>query len=353
MWQTIGQSKIIDLLQRALAQGSLSHAYLLVGPPKVGKMTLALDLAMALNCQGEAADKPCGKCGSCQKIKAGKHADVQIVSLNQNPDPEETKERTEIGIEQIKNMLHSAALPPFEGRYRVYIIEEAGQLSLDAANRLLKTLEEPPAKVIFFLLTTDIGLIPATVASRCQRLNFSRVKVSEIESVLVSQGVIEAEKARLLARLSHGCPGWAIEASQISHLLQDRNERFEKMEMVLRSDYSDRFTTAAQLALQFGKKRETVYEILDAWLGWWRDILLVKTGSNSDIINIDFLPALAEMAGAFSLAQIIAAIQNIRRAREQLQLNANSRLTLEVLMLNLPRLAISQGTRQQVEVKNA
>ncbi len=353
MWQTIGQPKIIDLLQRAVNQGSLSHAYLLVGPPKVGKMTLALDLAMTLNCDRAAGEKPCGECVSCQKIKGGKHADVQVVNLNQNLDPDEVKEKTEIGIEQIKNMLHSASLPPFEGKYRVYIIEEAGLLSLDAANRLLKTLEEPPAKVIFILLTADIRLIPATIISRCQRLNLSRAKTTDIESLIISRWSIEPEKAKLLARLSHGCPGWAIEAAQTPNLLQERHEKFEKMLTVIRGDYSDRFTAAAQLALQFGKKRETVYEILDGWLGWWRDLLLVKTKSNSDIVSVDLLPDLAEMAGSLSLAQVMTAIQNIQRAREQLKLNANSRLALEVLMLNLPKPVMSHVGRQQAEVKNA
>ena len=111
MWQTIGQPKILDLLQRALERGTLSHAYLIIGPPQVGKMTLALDLAMSLNCRAGKGKSPCGECLSCRKIANGKHADVQIVGLNMNQISEDAKERTEIGIEQIKEMLHSASLP--------------------------------------------------------------------------------------------------------------------------------------------------------------------------------------------------------------------------------------------------
>jgi DNA polymerase III subunit delta' len=336
MWQTIGQPKTVELLQRALTQGSLGHAYLLTGPPQVGKMTLAIDLAMSLNCLAEPQEKPCGACLSCRKIISGNYADVQIIGLNQNLEAEDIKERTEIGIEQINNMLHSASLPPFEGKYRVYIIDEAGHLSLDAANRLLKTLEEPGNNVLFILLTTNIRSIPATVVSRCQRLNLTRAKTAEIESSLVTRWKLEPDRARLLARLSHGCPGWANEAADSPVLLQERNERFEKMRSIMQSNYSDRFAAAYQLALQFAKKRETVYEIMDSWIGWWRDLLLVKIDCPGDIVNLDYLSVLSEMAGSYKLEQIKTALVDLREAVEHLKLNANSRLVLESLMLNLP-----------------
>ncbi len=340
MWQTVGQSKTVGLLQKALKEGSLSHAYLLVGPPQVGKMTLALDLAMALNCRAEKEKRPCGNCVSCQKINSGKHADVQVVGLNSDIDTDDSRERTEISIEQIKEMLHSAALPPFEGEYRVYIINEAGFLSMEAANRLLKTLEEPIGKVVFILLTANARLIPATVISRCQRLNLSRMKTTEVETVLIDKLKIEPEQARLYSRLSCGCLGWAVEATRNPNLLQERNEKFEKMLAMVRGDYSERFGIANQLAMQFQKKRETVYETLDTWASWWRDILLVKTGCNNDIVSIDYLPSLGGVAGSFSLAQIKTAIQSIVEAGEQLKLNANSRLVMEALMLNIPRVGI-------------
>jgi DNA polymerase III subunit delta' len=337
MWQTIGHTKNLELLKHALAQDSLAHAYLLVGPPQVGKMTLARDLAMTLNCTAEKDRQPCGECVSCQKVASGKHADVQIINLNSDPDAEETKERTEIGIEQVGDVLHSASLPPFEGKYRVYIVEEAGLLSLDAANRLLKTLEEPRSGVLFILLTANISLIPATVISRCQRLNLTRVKRAEIESALINRWGTEPEKARLLARLSYGCPGWAREAAESANLLQERSDRFTRLQSVMQNNYSERFSTASQLASVFAKKRKIVYETLDMWLSWWRDLLLVKAECSGDIINIDCLPVLDEMARSYSLVQIKTAIQDLQKAAEQLKLNANSRLVLEALMLNLPR----------------
>jgi DNA polymerase III subunit delta' len=345
MWQTVGQTRIIDWLRRALKQGTLGHAYLLVGPRQIGKMSLALDLAMALNCQSDTEEKPCGACPACQKIKAGNHADVQIINLTQYLDAESPKERTEIGIDQIKNVLHTASLPPFEGKCRVYVIDEAGNLSSDAANCLLKTLEEPGSNVLFILLTTNARLIPATVVSRCQRLNLTRVKTAEIESTLISRWNLEPDQAKLLAGLSHGCPGWARQAVDNPEPLRVRSERFENLRSLMQSGYSERFSVAYQLAMQFSRKREAVYEILDAWLGWWRDVLLVKTGCHADIVNSDYLPALSEMAGIYDLAQIATAISNLREASEQLKLNANSRLVLEALMLDLPA---AQASRMKV-----
>ncbi len=113
MWQVVGQARAVSLLKRNLERKAVAHAYLFVGPPHVGKMTLALNLAQALNC--EAAEPPCGECLSCQKIASAKHADVQIIGLTTDGDSVEAKSRAEISIDQIRQMQHSASLPPFEG----------------------------------------------------------------------------------------------------------------------------------------------------------------------------------------------------------------------------------------------
>jgi len=118
MWQVVGQNRVVSLLQRSLERKALAHAYLFVGPRHVGKMTLALNLAQALNC--EAADPPCAVCASCQKIASAKHADVQIIGLVNDANSAGAKPRAEIGIDQIRQTQHSSSLPPFEGRYKVF-----------------------------------------------------------------------------------------------------------------------------------------------------------------------------------------------------------------------------------------
>ena len=335
MWQVIGQSRAVSLLQRSLEREALAHAYLFVGPPHVGKMTLALNLAQALNC--EAAEPPCGMCDSCQKIASVKHADVQVIGLTSNGDSAEAKPRTEIGIDQIREMQHSSSLPPFEGKYKVFIIDRAELLSIEAANCLLKTLEEPVGKVIFILLAINEGLLPATVVSRCQRLELPPIAASEVEAALNSRWGIEPGKARLLAKLCHGCQGWAISAALDDSLLQQRAERLNRLLDIINADYEERFTYAAELATQFGQSRGVVQGILDLWVDWWRDLLLVKAGCSDAATNVDQLATLLEMVRGYTLAQIKAVINSIQSAGEQLKQNANPRLVLEVLMLSIPR----------------
>jgi len=298
-------------------------------------MTLALELARAVNC--EAAEPPCGECASCEKIALGKHADVQIIGVNQEVNSAEVRPRVEIGISQIREMQHAASLPPFEGSYKVFIVNGAELLSSEASNCLLKTLEEPEARVIFILLANDDQLLLPTVVSRCQRLELSRLAVAEVEAALIDGRGIELPKAKLLSRLCHGCLGWAILATSDDSILQQRRERLDRLLGIIQADYEERFACAAQLATQFSQNRGVVLEVLDLWLEWWHDLLLVKVGLSEAVTNIDMSAAIADWARGYSLAEIKNFIDSIQAAGEQLKQNVNPRLALEVLMLNMYR----------------
>ncbi len=346
MWQVVGHNRALSLLQNSLERKTLAHAYLFIGPPHVGKMTLALELAKALNC--EAAEPPCGECVLCQKIASAKHADVWIIGVNQNESSAGAKLRVEIGIDQIREMQHASSLPPFEGKYKVFIIDGAELMSTEAANCLLKTLEEPVGKVIFILLTTSDRLLPATVVSRCQRLELPPLSVAEVETALINSRGVEPQKAKLLSRLCQGCLGWALSVAFDDSLLQQRAERIDRLLDIVNADYEERFAYATQLATQFSQNRGSVQEVLDLWLDWWHDLLLVKVGLSEAITNIDISTTIVDWARDYSLAQIKDFISNIQAAGEQLRQNANPRLVMEVLMLNMPR---KEGRSKETALK--
>jgi DNA polymerase-3 subunit delta' len=276
---------------------------------------------------------------SCQRIAAAKHADVQVIALDSGAGGQEAESRVKISVEQIEQVQHSASLPPFEGRRKVFILDAVEFLSIGAANRLLKTLEEPEPSVLFVLVTANESLLPETVVSRCQRVELVRLGSAKIEAALTSRWAVEPEKARLLSRLADGCLGWAISAAEDEGLLRQRKEWLDALVELAAAGYEQRFAYAARLASGFGQDRRAVSERLGLWLGWWRDLLLVKSGCGDAITNVDRAGELATTAETYTLAQIRAFIESIRAAGEQLALNANPQLVLEVLMLSIPQQA--------------
>ena len=334
MWDVVGQERAVSLLERSLAGHSVAHAYLFTGPEQVGKRTLALALARALNC--EADSPPCGDCGSCRKITAGRHADVQIITLGAGDAKEKEKPQTEIGIDRIRELQHSASLPPFEGRYKVFIIDGAEMMSGEAANALLKTLEEPVGRVVFVLLTASERRLPATVVSRCQRLELAPLSRASVAEALTHRWGIDITRAMLLAGLSRGALGWAVRAVQDDSLLRSRAERFSRLDEVVAGGIEARFGYARELSHEFGQSRELVAETLNLWLGWWRDLLLAKIGCPEMVANRDRLAALNSQARDYSLCGVRDFISRLQAASVELRCNANPQLVLEVLLLNIP-----------------
>lgn len=338
MWQTIGQSKALALLEHSFTTGNLAHAYLFIGAQHIGKMTLALDLARALNCEGRKP--PCSECQSCRKITNGKHADITIVGLNSANSSEESKQRAEISIDDIRELQHNASLPPYEGKYKIFIIDGAEYLSSEAANCLLKTLEEPPPRVVILLLTADeLQLLP-TVVSRCQRIELKPMTTGEVERVLIESYKIGDDKARLLAHLSQGCLGRALKALTDESYLPQREQILCEMFYLLGAGWDERFTYVDKL----GSNRRLAEEIINLWLLAWRDIMLIKCNCWQTITNVDKTTTFEQLAQALNLTQIRNFIESLQKSLKQIALNANLRLVLEVLMLEMPR---KEATRVQ------
>lgn len=332
MWQTIGQDRITGFLAESLAQGTLAHAYLFVGPAHVGKMTLATDLAMALNCP--SATPPCAGCRSCQRIQQGKHADIMVIDRYSGRDPKDRRKATEIGIDAVRDLMQrSSNLPPYEGKRKVFIVDNADLLSVEAANCLLKTLEEPPPHVVIILLTSDEKKLLSTVISRCQRFELKPVPLATVETKLAGGNGASQEKIRLLARLSRGCLGWAMLANRDESYLKEREARLAGFIPLLTESWETRFAYIAHVS----SDRNDITEMIEAWLSWLRDVLLLKYNCRESVINIDHLHELTGWAGMLTVHEIKEFIDSLNRSLVYLASNANLHLLLEVLMIDMPK----------------
>lgn len=369
-WQTIGHDKALATLARSIETERMAHAWLLAGPPHVGKMTLALDIARLVNCTAQnLTHKPCGDCRQCYRITNSLHADVRVIS--QGGSSGGTTRRTAISVEQIRDMQREAVLKPYEGRHRVFIIEDAENFTQEAANALLKMLEEPPDDVIFVLLaselrenTTDesaasvtlakedeqdriaalldavpqVGGILPTILSRCQTLELRPVSTGIAEEELKRRYDLKSEDAAEIARLSQGRLGWALRAASEPHTLARLNERLDGIEAVLSGGLDEKFAYAERLATSFGRNREAVYEELRLWLGWWRDVLVIREGNDDLVVNASRQDVLNSAASTCTAGQVVATIRAVQQTTAMLESNVNPRLCIEGMMLCMPQL---------------
>ncbi len=317
----VGHEWAVELLQRSLDSRRLSHAYLFAGPPHLGKTSLGLYLARALNCLDQEI-RPCGRCGACRKIGSGLHPDVRVID----------EPGSSLKIDQIRQLQKEMALAPFEGRSRVYVLCDFQQATVEAANCLLKTLEEPPPKVVLILTATQVGLLMPTIVSRCQVFNLRPLPVAQVQKALQVHWAMEPRQANLLARLSEGRVGWAIEASNNDTLLRNREKYFVALEQALRLERTGRMRLAEQLS----QNRLVLPEVFDLWQSWWRDLLLARSGNVHELTNIDRKQTVINEAKRFTCSEILFSLRSIRHAAQQVEQNVNPRLALDVLFLKMP-----------------
>ena len=337
VWQTVGHDAAVLALSRAIEQGRMHHALLLVGPPRVGKMALAMDVARALKCIGD--DPPCGACRQCARISVSLHPDLRVIGVEEDG---QGRARTLISIEQVREVQKEASRKPYEGAFRVFIIDGADRLSDEAANSLLKTLEEPPEQVVLALLASDASAVLPTIHSRCRRLDLRPVSVDTIADHLVEALGVEIARAQEVARLSGGKIGWAIQAAQEPALLERLAERLDVIERTVLSGLEPRFEYAAQLAGRFARSRADVLDELGLWLGWWRDVMVVCEGKPELVWHTSRRPSLEAVASGLDATQSVVAVKAVERAVLRLERNVNPRLAVEELMLSVPHPRVAQ-----------
>lgn len=333
-WNIVGHEHAVDILRRTLVAKQVRHAYLFAGPQHIGKTLLAHRFAQTLLCTGGpdprfAPSDPCNACLSCRKVLHGNHPDIHVIA--KPPD------KQAILIEQIRMLQSDAARRTLEGRRNIFIIQDAHEMNLQAANCLLKTLEEPEADVVLLLTVPETGLLLPTILSRVQLITMQLLPVTQIKSALVQQWEVEPEEADLIAALAAGRMGWAILAVEDDEMLAERKEQLDLLTKVLTAGKVQRF----EIVQQLGTDGEKIRSLLELWLLWWRDIVLAANDCLDLTINVDRRDLLKVQAAKIGSSEAQRMIRTLLQTQETLDQNVSARLALEVLMLDMPTLKIS------------
>jgi DNA polymerase-3 subunit delta' len=328
-WDLIGHEWAADVLAQQLAGGRMRHAYLITGPQGVGRRSLALRLAQAINCpQPTAPGQPCQTCRTCQQIERMQHPDLAVVQA-------ETVGGT-LKVDQVRELQHSLSLAPYEARYRIALLLRFEEAHLSAANALLKTLEEPPGRVILMLTAESAENLLPTIVSRCETIRLRAAGLDEAAAGLQKLGV-EPEQARLLAHLSGGRPGAALRLHAEPERLTRRAALLDAHMRLLAAPRRERFAYVESLTRSRDERqRDSVREPIQVWLTFWRDVLLRAAGASAPIINLDRQTQVEWAAGRFGYVRAGQTVAALTRALERLERNVNPRLTGDVLMLDLP-----------------
>lgn len=341
MWWTAGQSRAIHAIEADLRGAGPAHAYLFAGPPHTGKSTLARELAMALNCEAAAEFRPCHECRQCSLIAENKHADVQVLS-NASPcdeggnDHDHAKRAaTVIRLCQVQRARRVATEAPFEGRWRVFLVDPADLLNNESANALLKILEEPPGQVVFLLVSANENAVPETVRSRCRRLELAPVPTTAIAAHIRERTSLPDEEIEAIARLARGRIGWAIGAATADGLRQ-RAERIAEIVEMAHQGRVKRFAIAADLAKTWTSDRDAVRGTLETWEEWWRDVLLAALGRPELAAHLAQRATLEEEASRYTPRELLQFLERLREVESFLEENINPRLALETAMLAMP-----------------
>ena len=314
-----GQDKAISFLRSSIENNRIAHAYIFTGPSGVGKKITALNYAKALNCLADTAERPCNKCISCTKIESSNHPDVFLVK----PDKTGRSETSSVKIDAIREIIRSIGLKPYEGRYKVYIIDNAGGLTEEASNAILKTLEEPPANSVMILIVENLDALLSTILSRCQVVKFFPLGIDEVENILIKEYKLDTAKAHILSRLLSGSLGEA---------LKHNDEKFFKKRASLLKALSDKRISEYDFD---GVSKEDLKMYLDIMLTWYRDILVAKVGNieKEAFVNIDKKDLISSQAKSLEADYIDGIIKDIISTNYFLDRSANPKLAMSVLAL--------------------
>ena len=342
-----GQDHIVKTLTNQIESDRIGHAYLFCGTRGTGKTTVAKILAKAVNCEHPVDGNPCGECAVCKAIANGSSLNVIEIDAASNN-----------GVDNIRQIREEVAYRPTEGRYKVYIIDEVHMLSIGAFNALLKTLEEPPAYVIFILATTEAHKIPVTIMSRCQRYDFKRISVDIItdrlkELVEAENVTVEDRALRYIARMADGALRDALSLlDQCISFYMDKELKYENVLEVLGTVDTEVFSGMLRLVIngdvtalireldELILKGRDLSQFVSDFTWYLRNLLMLKTSPEAeDMIDMsgDNLAHLKEEAFMLDEETIMRYIRILSELSQSIKYTGQKRVQVEVALIKMTR----------------
>ncbi len=330
-WQIFGHDWAVDLLQHQAANSSIRHAYLFMGPKGVGRRTMALRFAQSLNCSAQPTPGvACLACRDCRQIEEMVHPDLSLLT------PEEGHK--DILIDQVRSLQHTLSLAPYASAYRIALLPDFQRATTQAANALLKTLEEPSDRVVLLLTASVLEALLPTIVSRCEVIRLRPSSIPAAQAYFMENMGLTEEKADLIAHLSGGRIGAGKRFIEETDTLDRRREVLENLFTMLPAAIYDRFKTAENLTKSYDQARKNVGETLPIWLSFWRDVFVRASGSEMPLVNIDIEPQIKSAASTLDIHTARSLVVDHEQAIQQMDAYVNVRLLVENLMLKWPNL---------------
>ncbi|HWR61238.1 MAG TPA: DNA polymerase III subunit delta' [Clostridia bacterium] len=327
-----GQRVIVESLRNAVKNNMISNGYIFSGPKGCGKKLMAFIFSMAVNCTGEAPEKPCGSCSSCIRLKSGNHPNVEFVRPT----------GMSIKIRQIRQIVADTAKKPFESGYKAVIIENAEKMTQDAQDAFLKTLEEPPGNTVFLLLAENHNLLLPTIVSRCQVYQFKPVPLHEMKAFIEARYDFQPSDIDEAVRYSKGITGTALELLQNRDGVAVRAAYIEILEKALEGNWSE-----AQLQVPaVVETKEAAERFLEFAQVWFRDILVLRElqgQSDELVVNAGSLEKLSRHNSALTEGKLNSIIEIVRNTARYVRYNVGIKNSIDGMLFNIAEVSLDNG----------
>lgn len=319
----LGNEQIIEHLQNAIRMGKVSHAYILNAPVSSGKMMIAEAFAATLQCEKKGTE-PCMECHSCKQAASHNHPDI-IYVRHEKPNT--------IGVDDIRVQINQdIAVKPYSSPYKIYIVDEAEKMNVQAQNALLKTIEEPPAYGVILLLTTNADALLPTILSRCIRLDLKPVADDKIKDFLMKTCGVVDYQADICVDFSQGIVGRAVTLASSAHFNEIKDAALQLLKRVKDIDLSEMIGAVKQIS----EYKLDINDFFDIMMIWYRDVLLYKaTADVNGLVFKDEVYEIKKQANTSSYHGIGLILEGLEKAKMRLDANVNFELVIELLLLTI------------------